>query len=302
LKHINSKKRRFDSMTMKLEAVKAAITILVDNTIMELVPDSKLIKRLSKPSKNFIAEHGFAALIETDDKKILVDTGTTGTVVEHNLNLLGLTFDDIDFVFLSHGHNDHSGGLKKFKGKIIAHPDSFFKRYLVPKEGVSYDLTSPQIDPDKHVLEFHKGPVKLAKGVATTGEIERTHLWEELKVFKIEKDDKMLNDRVFDDQGVIVNTANGLVIIAGCSHSGIINTIEQSIELTGIKTVYCVIGGFHLIGPGEAKIEKTINCLKQLNVQHIVPIHCTGFEAIKRISIEMPEEFEYGTTGCRMEI
>jgi 7,8-dihydropterin-6-yl-methyl-4-(beta-D-ribofuranosyl)aminobenzene 5'-phosphate synthase len=289
-------------MVKQLATVNVSITILVDNTIMELIPDSKLIKRLSKPYKNFIAEHGFAALIEVDNKKILLDTGSTGTALEHNLNLMDLTFDDIDCIFLSHGHNDHTGGLNKFKGKIIAHPDSFFKRYLIPKEGISYELTSPQIDPEKHFPEFHKGPVELAKGVMTTGEIERTHLWEELNVFTIKKDGKMLNDRIFDDQGVIINTKNGLVIISGCSHAGIINTIEHAIKLTGIKNVYCVIGGFHMIGPGEAKIERTINWLRQLKVQHIVPIHCTGFEATKRISIEMPEEFEYGTVGCKIEI
>jgi 7,8-dihydropterin-6-yl-methyl-4-(beta-D-ribofuranosyl)aminobenzene 5'-phosphate synthase len=291
-----------NSVVKQLEIVNASITILVDNTIMELVPDSKLIKRLSKPFKNFIAEHGFAALIEVENKMILLDTGATGTAVEHNLNLMDLTFDDIDFIFLSHGHNDHTGGLNKFKGKIIAHPDSFFKRYLVPMEGISYELTSHQIDPEKHFLEFHKGPIKLSKGVLTTGEIERNHLWEELSVFRIKKHGKMLNDRIIDDQGVIINTTKGLVIISGCSHAGIINTIEHAIKLTGIKDVYCVIGGFHLIGPGEAKIERTIDWLKRLKVKHVVPLHCTGFEAIKRISIEMPEEFEYGTVGCRIEI
>lgn len=289
-------------MEKKLETVKASITILADNTVMELVPDTKLIKRLSKPSKNFIAEHGFAALIEADNKKILVDTGATGITVEHNLKLLDLSINDIDTIFLSHGHNDHSGGLKKFRGNIIAHPDSFYKRYLVPKEGVSFELSSPELDPDKHFVEFHTGPVELAKGVLTTGEIERIHEWEELKIFRIKKEDKEHQDRVLDDQGVIVNTEHGLVIIAGCSHAGIINTIEQSIKLTGIHNVYCVIGGFHLIGPGEAKIDRTIECLRKLKVKHVVPIHCTGFEAIKRISIEMPEEFEYGTVGCRIEL
>ncbi|MCC6345850.1 MAG: MBL fold metallo-hydrolase [Nitrospirales bacterium] len=283
-----------------LETVEAVVTILVDNTIMELIPGSKMISRLSRPSSSFIAEHGFSALIETEGRRILVDTGATGIALDHNLRLVGLTVNDIDVVFFSHGHNDHTGGLHKVQGKIIAHPDSFFQRYLVPREGVSYELTSPDLDPEKHAVEFHKGPVKLAAGVVTTGEIPRIHEWEELNIFRIKKEGEMLSDRVFDDQGVAINTRKGLVIIAGCSHAGIINTIEQAIKVTGVDDIHCVIGGFHLIGPGESKIERTIEELKRLRVQKIVPIHCTGFEAIKRISMAMPDEFEYGTAGCRM--
>lgn len=283
-----------------LEVVEAAVTILVDNTVMELIPGSGMINRISKPGASFIAEHGFAALIETEGKKILVDTGATGIALEHNLSLIGLTFDDIDIIFLSHGHKDHTGGLPKVKGKIIAHPDVFYERYLETKEGARFDLSSPQTDSLMHKIEFFREPVRLAKGVITTGEIERIHQWEELKIFRVKKNGKIIDDRIIDDQGVIINTRKGLVIIAGCSHAGIVNTIEQAIRITGIKDIYCVIGGFHLIGPGEAKIERTINEFRLLNVKKIVPLHCTGFEAIKRMSVEMPEEFEYGTAGCRI--
>ena len=286
--------------TDALEVVEASVTILVDNTIMELIPWSKMISRLSKPGSNFIAEHGFAALLEVEDKAILIDTGATGVALEHNLTLIGRAIEDIDALFFSHGHNDHTGGLHKFKGKIYAHPLAFKQRYLVPKEGISYELTSPKIDPEKHSTEFHQEPIKLAKGVVTTGEVPRIHEWEELNIFRMKKDGELVDDKVLDDQGVAINTREGLVVIAGCSHAGIINTIEQAVKVTGVNNIYCVIGGFHLIGPGEAKIERTISELKRLKVRKIVPIHCTGFEAIKRISMAMPDEFEYCTTGCKL--
>ena len=284
------------------EQVKASISILVDNTIMELIPDSKMIKRLSMPNKSFIAEHGFSALIEVEGSKILVDTGATGIALEHNLNLLGFTLEDIDVVFISHGHSDHTGGVHKFAGRVVAHPDSFYRKYLVPGKDESYDLTSPNADTMRQRAEFHREPVKLARGVITTGEIPRVHEWEELDIFRMKKNGKMIRDRLLDDQGVIINTSKGLVIVSGCGHSGIINTIEYARGLTGVDDVYCVIGGFHLIGPGEAKIDRTINELKRLEVKKIVPMHCTGFEGIKRMSSEMPEEFEYGTTGCRLSV
>lgn len=283
-----------------LERVEAVVTILVDNTVMELIPENSMIERISRPQTNFIAEHGFSALIEVDGKRILVDTGATGIALEHNLTLVGLTLDDIDIVFLSHGHSDHTGGLHRVKGGIIAHPDVFHERYLEPKEGIRFDLSTPNSESLMRKTEFFRGPVKLVKGVMTTGEIPRIHVWEELKVFKIKKNGVMKHDRVLDDQGIIINTEEGLVIVAGCSHAGIINTIEHSISISGINSVYCVIGGFHLIGPGEEKIERTIEEFKRLNVKKIVPIHCTGFEGIKRISNEMPEEFEYVTAGCRL--
>ncbi|GBE02758.1 metallo-beta-lactamase superfamily protein [bacterium BMS3Bbin06] len=284
-----------------LETVEAAVTILVDNTVMELIPGSEIIERISKPNKNFIAEHGFAALIETGGKRILVDTGATGIALEHNLGLIGLSVDDIDVTFLSHGHSDHTGGIQRVRGRIMAHPDTFNKRYIESKGGVIFDLSSPEIDLESRNIELHREPLKLAGGVMTTGEIPRLHEWEELKVFRIQRNGKMLNDRVLDDQGVIINTNKGLVIIAGCSHAGIVNTIEHAIEITGITTVYCVIGGFHLIGPGEDKIDRTIEEFRRLKIGKLIPLHCTGFEAIKRISIAFPVEFEYATTGCRME-
>ncbi|GAB4406643.1 MAG: MBL fold metallo-hydrolase [Thermodesulfovibrionales bacterium] len=284
------------------EPISVRITILVDNTIMELIPDSRFVTRLSMPRNSFICEHGFSALIEAEDKKILVDTGATGIAVSHNLQLLGLRPADIDVIVLSHGHNDHTGGLSSFPARIIAHPDAFFKRYLVTPNGKNFDLTCPGSDLFIKRVEFHRGPVKLAQGVWSTGEIKRRHSWEVLNIFEIKRDGKIESDGIMDDQGVVINSTKGLVVISGCGHSGIINTVEQAIEISGIKDVYCVIGGFHLIGPGEGKIDRTIKGLKRLNIKKIVPIHCTGFEAIKRISTEMPAEFEYATAGCRIEL
>ncbi|MBI4828934.1 MAG: MBL fold metallo-hydrolase [Nitrospinae bacterium] len=230
-----------------------------------------------------------------------MDTGVTGIAMEHNLGLMGLTVDDIDLVVFSHGHNDHTGGLSRVKGRILAHPDMLLERCLTPKPGVSYDLTSPAPDPARHQIEYHREPVKLAPGVMTTGEVPRIHEWEELKVFRITRDGQDEEDHVRDDQGIVINTDKGLVVIQGCSHAGIINTIEAAKKVTGVDEVYCAIGGFHLIGPAEKKIDRTIGEFKRLDVKKVIPIHCSGFEAIKQVSLQMPDRFEYCTVGCEME-
>lgn len=284
------------------EPVSSRVTILVDNAVMELIPNSQFVTRLSMPDKSFICEHGFSALVEAEGKRILIDTGSVGIAVTHNLKLLGINPEDIDLIFLTHGHYDHTGGILSFPAKVIAHPSAFFKRYLLTPVGTRLDLTCHSSEMFIDRVEYHSGPLQLAKGIWTTGEIKRRHPWEMLKIFEIQRDGKDVPDDIIDDQGVIISSKKGLVVISGCGHAGIINTIEQAIELSGINEVYCVIGGFHLIGPGESNIEKTIKELKRLNVKKVLPIHCTGFEGIKKISIEMPEEFEYGTTGCRIDL
>lgn len=284
------------------EPVRAEITIIVDNTVMELIPGSGFVNRLSRPGASFLCEHGFSALIETGGRRVLVDTGSTGVAVSHNLRLLGIGPEDIDVVVLSHGHSDHTGGLLNFPCRIVAHPDSFDRKYLVTPNGARYDLTAPGSDTLPGRIEFHRGPVELAPGVWTTGEVRRQHAWELLDIFRSEHDGRVEPDHLRDDQGVAISSSEGLVIIAGCSHAGIINTVEQAIEISGISDVYSVIGGFHLIGPGERKIERTIGEFRRLKVRKVIPIHCTGFEGIKQISASMPEEFEYVTAGCRITV
>ncbi|MEW6220994.1 MAG: MBL fold metallo-hydrolase [Thermodesulfobacteriota bacterium] len=286
-------------MVHNLPQTSGAVTVLVDNSVMELVPDSAFVQRLSKPSTPFLAEHGFAALIEAGDKKILVDTGSTGIALRHNLSQLGLAAEDLDLVFLSHGHYDHTGGLDAVRGTVIAHPDAFCQRFLVPKAGVSIDLTGPRPSAG-HRLQCHREPVVLAAGVITTGEIERVHEWEELPSFRIRKEGGEETDRIWDDQAVIIHSRNGLVIVAGCSHAGIVNTIKHAMKITGITKIAFVLGGFHLIGPGEAKIDRTIEELQRLDIERLVPIHCTGFEGTKRLSAAMPDRFAYCTAGCRI--
>lgn len=284
------------------EPVSAKVTVLVDNSVMELIPNSAMVQRLSEPNHSFVCEHGFSVLIETGDRKILIDTGSTGIALAHNLEVLGVKPEEIDLICLSHGHSDHTGGLSRVPARILTHPDAFFRRFLVTPAGKRYDLTCPNQETLKDRVEYHKGPVQLAPGVWATGEIPRTHAWEPLRVFEIDRRGKPEPDEVLDDQGVVISAKEGLVVIAGCSHAGIINTVEHAIRLSGISKVLCVLGGFHLIGPAEAKIGETIKHMQDFGVQKIMPVHCTGFSGIKQFSEQMKGAFEYVTAGCSFQV
>lgn len=283
------------------EPVQAKVTVLVDNSVMELIPNSPMVQRLSEPCHSFVCEHGFSVLVESGRRRILIDTGSTGIALSHNLNVLGIDPGSIDLICLSHGHSDHTGGLSRVPGRIITHPDAFHRRYLVTPAGKRYDLTCPDREAIQERAEFHREPVPLAPGVWATGEIPRTHDWEPLRVFEIEREGKNEPDEVMDDQGIAISTREGLVVIAGCSHAGIVNTVEHAVRLSGISKVFCVLGGFHLIGPAEAKIGQTVRHMQDLGVQKVMPVHCTGFAGIKQFSEQMKGAFEYVTAGCAFQ-
>lgn len=278
------------------------VTFLVDNTVMELVPDAGPVRRLSEPGRNFLAEHGFSALITTTNgTRVLFDTGATDLVVPHNLALLGLDVArDLDVAVLSHGHSDHCGSVALLRCPVYAHPQAPGYRYLQRQEQLRFDLTAPSLNQIRERVTFEAGPVEVASGVWTTGEIERTNEWEAPKSFLRAHGTELQADPICDDQGLAVVTPTGLVVIAGCAHAGIINTVRQAQKVTGIEKVRAVVGGFHLIDADEEKLQKTIAALREIDPEVLAPLHCTGFKAGAALAAAFPQQFTYVTGGHRL--
>lgn len=313
-------------------ASKIAITLLVDNFTDRIIAESPHAARapLGKDGRILpapVAEHGFSALVEIDlktsgapeRKTFLFDTGTSASGVIHNIDLFGIDLKRVDGVILSHGHFDHFLGLENVAKrigrpfKLYVHPDAFLKRYFIFPDGTK--LAQPVLDElalSRQGAEVIKSerPTWLPEGrdpvLALTGEIPRETSYEigfPTQYAEVEGKGLVHDPLVKDDQALVANIeGKGLVVISGCGHAGIINTVNYAKKLTGVDEVHAVVGGFHLSGRlYEAAIEPTIHALEDTDPDFLVPCHCTGWKAVNTIIQRMPAKFIQPTVGAKFE-
>jgi 7,8-dihydropterin-6-yl-methyl-4-(beta-D-ribofuranosyl)aminobenzene 5'-phosphate synthase len=221
------------------------------------------------------AEHGLSFLIEAD-RRVLFDTSSSD-LIEYNAQILNIDLQEIDTIVLSHGHDDHAGGLMLFNGqRLVCHPDAFLKRYR-KSNGTSLGIpwTEAEIG-ERFDIQTSREPHQLSEQIYFLGEIPRITPFESKKTAFRKADGS--DDFVMDDSGLAVITEKGLVVISGCAHSGICNMTAHAMKVTGIAKVHAVIGGFHLQNDDETT-RQTIDWLKQINVDQVIPSHCTAFVA-----------------------
>jgi 7,8-dihydropterin-6-yl-methyl-4-(beta-D-ribofuranosyl)aminobenzene 5'-phosphate synthase len=257
-----------------------------------LVEDTK-----SNGNPYLTAKHGLSLLAEVmrDDLKlkILIDTGPPVDLALKNAYNMGIDLKNLDAIFITHGHYDHVGGLPEIlkvndhPTPVIAHPQIFHpKLMLKPKlryVGPHFDESALKANGGIPVLS--RGPVKIMDGVVTSGEIARETPFEEVSGFWTLKDGMLVEDLMLDDQALYINVeGRGLVVISGCAHAGIVNTIRQAKKMTGLDHIYAIIGGFHLSTSEDERIKKSIDEMEQTDPEAIHPCHCTGLKAIHLLS------------------
>lgn len=312
--------------SLSLQAVDSAdVTILVDNSIDVLLSSTEIVRRAPHPWDSLerpplFAEHGYALLLTVRKNNhaasLLYDAGLGSDTLNHNIEVLGIQTTDIQAVVLSHGHTDHHGGLVKFLERLgqrgipfVLHPDAWRDRRSVLPTGEQTHLAPPHRQSleqaGAHIIESREPSLLLNNTVLVTGQIDRatdfekgigtTHhaniggAWQ-------------VDSQISDDQAILCHVqGKGLVILSGCSHSGIVNILRYARRLTGIERVHAIVGGFHLSGKTfEPIIPRTVDELAAIHPDVIMPGHCTGWRAIGAIAEKMPEAFAPSCVGTQL--
>ena len=252
-----------------------------------LVDNNTLIDRY------FYGEPGVSYFIEEGDVKILFDAGYSDAFIK-NAQKMDVNLLELDYVAVSHGHIDHTWGLthlirlyteakierrKYSEPKLIAHPDAFLYKEFDGNEEIGSILDESKLG--KHFnISLSRKPVWLTDRLVFLGEIERTNDFENKKpIGKYEKDGIKADDYVMDDSALVYKSSNGLVIITGCSHSGICNIIEYAKKICKDDRVIDIIGGFHLLDPSEKQLHCTVDYFKQADINEVHACHCTDLRS-----------------------
>jgi 7,8-dihydropterin-6-yl-methyl-4-(beta-D-ribofuranosyl)aminobenzene 5'-phosphate synthase len=311
----------------------ASITVVVDNKADLIVESSETVKYFT--DRPLLAEHGFSALIQLggSERKILWDAGVSRVALIENLRRMKLDLASIGTIALSHGHLDHHAAMtdllmemailpqekewgaslewseveaweSTFRIPIVAHPAAFRERWWQKKDGT---LVGPSLPAPEQAWQalgaeivLSEGPYQLGAGCWTTGYIPRNSFEKTGRPQEARYRDgsRLLPDDMDDDQAIVINVyGKGLIVLSGCAHSGIVNTIAHARQCFGVDRVYAVIGGFHLAEASDEEIGQTIDYMLALEPHLVVPCHCTGLKAICRFAQAMGDKFVEGVAG-----
>jgi 7,8-dihydropterin-6-yl-methyl-4-(beta-D-ribofuranosyl)aminobenzene 5'-phosphate synthase len=256
---------------------------------------------------DLLAEWGLSFYIQVDEMNILMDAGESISIGQ-NADKLGIDLQKIDKIVLSHGHYDHTGGLRLLLTKIrrevdvIAHPDIWKPKYARYKSkpdkyiGVPYMQRELESLGARFILTIE--PYKVTDNILTTGEIPMVTDFEKIESSLFVKTSKgWETDTLLDDLALLIKSEQGLIVVLGCAHRGMINTLYRSREVSGIEKINMILGGCHLKDAKEEQIWKTISALNEMGVQKLGVSHCTGMRAAMMMANTFGNKFVFINTG-----
>lgn len=258
---------------------------------------------------DMLAEHGLSLWIEADGARVLFDTGQ-GKVLRRNAGALGVRLSEAGAVVLSHGHYDHTGGLETLledcsPQAIFLHPAALEPKYARKDHPPHRYIGIPQgargVLEESKKLVWTKAAAEVAPGVWCTGEIPRLHAHGSGETSFFTDPQCREQDRLADDQALFIETRDGLVVLAGCAHAGIANTLDHIAALTGRREIHALIGGLHLAKAGPDELEAAGNAIERRNPRLIAPCHCTGFAAQSYLFRRFPAAARPAGTGAVFE-
>ncbi|HPS90869.1 MAG TPA: MBL fold metallo-hydrolase [Methanothrix sp.] len=261
------------------------------------------------------AQHGLSFFLDLDygreTMKLLLDTGASPELMLHNADALHIDLSHLDLICISHGHYDHTGGLMGVLERtghkicILAHPEIFAPKLKMEPflKFIGPPFSRMQAEAAGGILFDCRGPAAIAPGAMTTGEIARLESFEKTVGFWTVKDGRYCEDSIPDDQALAINIeGKGLVVVTGCAHAGIINTIKYAQKITGTEKLYALIGGFHLNGADETRLDATVQALRRLDPAIVRPGHCTGQKAICRLQEALGDRCRPLAAGDTMQL
>ena len=271
------------------------VTVLVDDTA---------------GGRGLLGEHGLAFWVEAGPKRVLFDTGQ-GMALEHNARALEVPLESADAIVLSHGHYDHTGGLGQAlriapQAKVLAHPAAFHTKRERNDDGTARDVGMSQLGEDEvrtkaGDLVWTRGPTEVCDGVFVTGEIPRVTGFEDTGGPFFLDGQCREPDPLIDDQAMFFEAAAGTVVLLGCAHAGVINTLRYIRQLTLNRPIHAVMGGMHLVNASRERIDRTVEALRQFNAACLAPAHCTGTAATAKLAAALAGKCLPCHTGASTE-
>ncbi|MEW5972268.1 MAG: MBL fold metallo-hydrolase [Pseudomonadota bacterium] len=253
--------------------------------------------------RGLLGEHGIAFHLRADGRDVLFDTGQ-GLTLLHNADALGIDLSALSAIVLSHGHYDHTGGLPKVLSRcgavdIYLHPEALKPKFN--REGKDIGAPSAALTAlgQARVLHTTEKSTEILPGLFVTGPIPRRNAFEDTGGPFYCDAHRHEEDLIPDDQALYALTPQGVVVILGCCHAGVVNTLEYVSELTGGRPIHAVIGGTHLLRAGEERLAHTAGLLETLDVQVLAPNHCTGLNAQCYLRGRFPDRFVEAPAGKR---
>jgi len=256
----------------------------------------------------FLAEHGLSYWINIDDKNVLFDAGQ-GMVIGQNAEQLGIDLSKTDMIVLSHRHWDHTGGLPTVlkmaeNPKLFMHPDAIKPMYQdLPDGNLRYVGIPESLTAQLHDLAtviWTEKPTEVTPGLFVTGYVPREIDWEQATPSFYGDQECTQPDYINDDQSLFFHTPEGVVLLLGCTHAGVANTIKYVKRLTGNRQIAAIIGGLHLPESDDDRIRRTVDVIAQEAPAHVIACHCTGFKAQHALHDRLKDVFSPGPVGTGM--
>ena len=315
-----------------------AITMLVDNRADLIVKSTDTVKRFT--DEPLLAEHGLSVLINLQDAgiKILWDAGISETALLENARRMEVDLTQIDKIALSHGHGDHTAamtqvlrqictppetrrwesdveieeilvGIKQSRVPLILHPAALRERWGIRKDGTRFGPGQPPPYKEWEAIGaevvLSSEPYQLGPGCWTTGYVPRQSFEQAgiPKTLFYRKETDFIQDYIDEDQAIVIHVAGkGLVVVSGCAHSGIVNTVRHAQEISGVERVWAILGGFHMAFTDEEDTQRTIDAIKALDPVLVAPSHCTGERSSQILAEAFGDGYVASGLGTRIPL